>query len=165
VATGGSSTDSTRAYAFTDAGAFVFAETYGDISLLTYKPDRVEPSLLQSNAPTRAVNVPQAGSLHSMNLNLQFVSVFTTLAATGIATLYKTNACSTGFQPTDLQVEWGFSTGTAEQSLVCTANTTDIVDVNPFDRFLIVFSATGPTGASFEAHASVSLLYTSSSPI
>jgi hypothetical protein len=151
---------STTVYGFTDANSLIVANTDRDISIVTYGGNQISRGLsnLDSEAPGYAINVPQAGRLHDMRVSLQYVTS-SAAVSTGIATLYKTNGCSTGFQPTALQVHWGVAEDN-DTHVTCTANTTDMVEINPFERFLVVFSATGATGAQYAAHASVSLLYT-----
>jgi hypothetical protein len=166
--TGGGSSATTMAYTFTNAGGSIYSNAAGDLTIVSYGSNQITNSFLEAAAPGLAVIVPQAGYLHGMHLSLQYTpnDVQSASAATGLATLYKTDGCATGFHPTNLQVEWGVPPGNVDGQTNCIANITDLVDVNPSDRFVIVFAATGPTGPAPVANlqygidVSISLLYT-----
>lgn len=140
------------------------AETYQNGSLVAYDSTNtpLDADIINEDAVFFAVTATNTGFLSGLNVVYNGQN-FSAEPGTGVATLYKTSACTTGFAATSLEATWDVPTGTDDFTVNgphCAVNTTDQVPISPGDRFLLFVTITGATGATLNGPLNAGLLYT-----
>lgn len=131
-----------------------------NISILTLSQvDNTSAANIQGDAPFTALTTPVTGFIHDLTFVSEQVGNSSDVAGTGIASIWKTNPCNTGFSPTSYQLAFGIPSGPS-MGMICAQNSTDQLIIEPFERYLLLMSVTGATGVSFTAPVQASFLFT-----